>query len=147
MEDFKKFISQFNYRICEICSTLKKNGDHHCGLCGKCVQDMDHHCTWLNVCISKSNIKFFYNYLVNQTIMVIYMLYLFSQNFSKIWLGPQTLRIFLIFSFLLGIMFLLLCSFYVISTGMSTNQKHRQESIDHRVLHSAQRKSFPSKVP
>lgn len=136
IDDFKAFLGTLNYRVCDICTTLKKTSDHHCRICGKCVEDMDHHCIWINLCISKKNLRYFFNFLMNLTIISGIAFYYIMKGFLLIWNEEQKLRIFFIFSLSLSFLIFISSLQYMVVTMLFFNQKYSKRSITDRTLRS-----------
>ncbi|EPR78501.1 DHHC zinc finger protein [Spraguea lophii 42_110] len=79
LEDVNPFVEQEimkkkikSIQICNVCNTYKPPRSHHCSFCRKCYLKMDHHCFPLGTCIAFHNYKFFYNFLVLNSIFTLF---------------------------------------------------------------------------
>lgn len=63
-------------RFCTVCEMLQPLRAKHCKFCNACVALHDHHCPWLGTCIGEKNRLLFYWYLVAQTSLLYFSLYL-----------------------------------------------------------------------
>lgn len=63
-------------RFCTVCEMLQPLRAKHCKACNSCVALHDHHCPWLGTCIGEKNRLLFYWYLVAQTGLLYFALYL-----------------------------------------------------------------------
>ncbi|TBU12868.1 palmitoyltransferase, partial [Hamiltosporidium tvaerminnensis] len=61
-------------QTCNICKTYKPPRAHHCKKCKKCFLKMDHHCYLVDSCIAFHNYKFFYLFLVFNSIFMLYVI-------------------------------------------------------------------------
>lgn len=64
----KKYILDNKCRKCKVTRPLRA---HHCGACGTCVLKMDHHCPWINNCVGHANHRYFLNFLLYTTFMLL----------------------------------------------------------------------------
>lgn len=56
---------------CNACQFHRPPRSVHCDICNYCIEEFDHHCIWLNHCIGRRNYRFFFAFIVFQTIDLI----------------------------------------------------------------------------
>lgn len=57
---------------CNACQFHGPPTSVHCYTCNFCIEEFDHHCVWLNHCIGRRNYRFFFAFIVLQTIDLIF---------------------------------------------------------------------------
>lgn len=57
---------------CNTCQFHRPPQSVHCDTCNYCIEQFDHHCIWLNHCIGRRNYRFFFVFIVLQTIDLIF---------------------------------------------------------------------------
>lgn len=72
-EEIRDKISQ-NVHNCNKCGTFKPPRAHHCSICDKCYLKFDHHCIFLGKCICFQQYKFYFQFLVFNTIFSSFVL-------------------------------------------------------------------------
>jgi palmitoyltransferase len=71
--EFVEVLQEFqSSSVCPECEVLRTPRSRHCNLCKRCVDRFDHHCPWVNNCIGKNNFRYFYCFILSQS------LYLFA---------------------------------------------------------------------
>ena len=63
---------KYNENLCTICRRVKESNTKHCIACNVCIDGFDHHCFFLNACISRKNSKYFYIFVVEILLTVIF---------------------------------------------------------------------------
>ncbi len=58
----------FSQSFCITCNLFRPNGVSHCSFCNGCVWDKDHHCPSLNICIGRSNKRYFILFILTNFI-------------------------------------------------------------------------------
>ena len=82
--DFVEILEQFqSSSVCPDCEVLKTPRSRHCNLCNKCVDRFDHHCPWVNNCIGRKNFRYFYAFVVTQTLYLV-MVFVCSISYISI---------------------------------------------------------------
>ena len=84
---------KYNENLCVICKRVKETYTKHCIACDVCVDGFDHHCFFLNACISRKNVKYFYIFIVeilltvvfNMTLSTVFLMDLYEE--PKIYYG------------------------------------------------------------
>jgi len=56
------------WKYCETCNIWRPLRSKHCATCNRCVMKFDHHCPFVNNCVGKNTYKFFWSFLLFQTI-------------------------------------------------------------------------------
>lgn len=124
--------STIKIKFCKTCMLFRPPRCSHCSICDLCVEEFDHHCPWIGNCVGKRNyIKFFkfllsvncasftafgtslghvsnYQYAKDQGIILSFILAIF---------------LFFVLFFICG---LLIFHLYLISNGLTTNEKIKQ---------------------
>lgn len=57
---------------CHACQLHRPPRSLHCVTCNYCIEEFDHHCVWLNHCIGRRNYRFFFAFIVLQTVDLIF---------------------------------------------------------------------------
>lgn len=53
---------------CNVCRFHRPPRSVHCDACNYCIDQFDHHCWWLNHCVGRRNHRFFFAFIVLQTV-------------------------------------------------------------------------------
>lgn len=56
---------------CNVCRFHRPPRSVHCDICNYCIEEFDHHCIWLNHCVGRRNYRFFFAFIVLQSIDLI----------------------------------------------------------------------------
>ncbi|KCZ77218.1 hypothetical protein H311_01774 [Anncaliia algerae PRA109] len=81
-----------NLRVCDSCDTFKPPRSHHCSVCNRCYLKYDHHCDIFGSCIFFQKYKFFYQFLVYNLILTLFIIAVYILEIAK---GPYR-KLFLI---------------------------------------------------
>lgn len=57
---------------CGICELHRNKDAYHCHDCGVCVRGWDHHCSFMGKCIGRSNLLWFYFFVLMLPICIVY---------------------------------------------------------------------------
>ena len=86
-------------KFCNTCFIYRPPRSTHCYDCNTCVERFDHHCPWLGTCVGKGNYKYFFIYLLSQTL---HATFAFGQAIYVITIAlPDSVAI-LVFNIVLG---------------------------------------------
>jgi len=55
-------------KICITCRCVKEWRSKHCSFCNHCVRTFDHHCPWIDNCIGAGNYKYFFWFVVAESL-------------------------------------------------------------------------------
>lgn len=67
---------------CHACQFHRPPRSVHCDTCNYCIEEFDHHCVWLHHCIGRRNYRFFFAFIVLQTIDLISTIGMCVTSFS-----------------------------------------------------------------
>ena len=69
----------FSIKICKDCKIIIENNQYieHCKICNVCIMEMSYHCFWIGKCIGKKNKFYFYSFLLNSFILLLYLIFAF----------------------------------------------------------------------
>ena len=70
----------YETRYCTICRIEQPVRAKHCKACNRCISLYDHHCPWLGVCIAERNRLYFYWYLIAESLLLLYSLFLVTST-------------------------------------------------------------------
>lgn len=68
-------------RRCGFCDIIQPLRSKHCEECQQCVRRYDHHCPWLGNCVGERNHKFFLAFLLFETCLVTWTVYISYESF------------------------------------------------------------------
>lgn len=63
----------YEAKWCSTCNLQRPARAKHCRVCNHCVSRFDHHCIWINGCVGQTNLIAFILFLINHTIIMIYI--------------------------------------------------------------------------
>jgi predicted membrane protein len=131
--------------ICSVCLLNRSFLTKHCLKCNRCTFGFDHHCKWVNNCIGTYNYKAFIFLITVSNIFCFYcagcggyVLYTFTLESQKHTSDIIITSLFILTSFIVGIILLHLCFFhaYLKCLSMSTYQyivsKRRSPQVGYR---------------
>ncbi|CCE62263.1 hypothetical protein TPHA_0C01070 [Tetrapisispora phaffii CBS 4417] len=119
--------------VCSTCNIEKPARSKHCNICGTCILLQDHHCIWVNNCIGLGNYKYFFMFLLLNTISLSYaFLRLLHITLSKPDV-PKSKNILALciltgsFSVICGVFFYL--QMKQVNNGMTTNETDKWYAV------------------
>lgn len=120
---------------CRTCKREKPARSKHCSICNACVLLCDHHCVWVYNCIGSGNYRYFYLFLMDNTLFMAYAsIRLLQITFSFRGKGDPVPRDvisldILCWSFLLIVGVFTYMQLRIISDGMTGNEKDKWFTI------------------
>ncbi|KCZ78499.1 hypothetical protein H311_00471, partial [Anncaliia algerae PRA109] len=73
-------------QVCDICQRFKPPRCHHCSICNKCFLKYDHHCYLFGMCIFYQKYKFFYQFMLYNLILSLFVSTIFIKEIIT---GPK----------------------------------------------------------
>ncbi|KAL0229819.1 hypothetical protein PCE1_003383 [Barthelona sp. PCE] len=109
--------SESRIRYCTKCCAWKPDRSHHCSVCNRCVMWYDHHCPYIAACVGAKNRKFFVQFLIYQTVVLIVSDIIFLYGiFDHVDVKNQMFASSAAFLFFTGVMTVVLIPFMVYHT-------------------------------
>ena len=71
-------------RYCTVCLKNQALRSKHCKVCNQCVLTYDHHCTWLGNCVGQDNRRYFFAFLIFQSLESIIAFNKTLENYTAI---------------------------------------------------------------
>lgn len=67
-------------RFCGFCGKDQPLRGRHCEECHRCVHKFDHHCPWLDTCIGERNHRYFYLFLLSESVLTFWTVMIASRS-------------------------------------------------------------------
>ncbi|CAB4018107.1 probable palmitoyltransferase ZDHHC12 [Paramuricea clavata] len=95
------FQSMPKLRRCGYCNIVQPLRAKHCEDCNRCIHRYDHHCPWLGNCVGERNHRFFWAFLLFETILI-------GWSIEIGWYGFQSKKVWSEWAYTNGILFLVM---------------------------------------
>lgn len=115
-------------RKCPVCKIEQPVRTKHCEDCQRCVRKYDHHCPWLENCVGERNHRFFWIFLLLQSVLILWTLkitwnaFTWQKNFTD-WLhsnGIFTLVFLVLVVAAMVVISLLCCHSFMLCNNQTT---------------------------
>ncbi|KAI5148622.1 palmitoyltransferase ZDHHC2/15/20 [Enteropsectra breve] len=120
-------------QVCSICKTYKPPRAHHCNSCNRCFLKLDHHCAVFDLCIAFHNYKFFYQFLIANTIGIVYYIAIIFIALFKDAVNYDASVNYIISLSVFGIMLAINTYFLVYHTWLIS---HNETSIENKTINA-----------